>query len=119
MIAEGGWPQVDFRETVLLENAPACEPRAPGASPAIARIVSYGTTKVEVEAEAPQGGGWVVLNDVWHPYWFAKVDGAETDILRANVLFRAVRIPEGRHSVTFSFEPLRGLWKKMREKKGG
>ncbi|QGM47195.1 hypothetical protein [Methylocystis heyeri] len=117
MIAEGGWPQVDFRETVLLEKAPACEPRAPDAFSPSARIISYGTTKIEIEAEAPRGGGWAVLNDVWHPYWFASVDGAQADILRANVLFRAVRVPEGRHRVEFSFEPLRGLWKKLRANK--
>ncbi len=114
MIEEGGWPEIDFRKTVLLEDAPVCHEREPGESAASARIVSYENTKIVIDGEAPRGGGWVVLNDVWHPYWFAKVDGAETEILRANVLFRAVRIPEGRHRVEFGFDPLRGLWKKLR-----
>jgi uncharacterized membrane protein YfhO len=54
-----------------------------------------------------------VLNDVWHPYWIAEVDGQEAPILRANVMFRAVAIPEGRHQVTFRFEPLRGVMKRF------
>jgi hypothetical protein len=69
-----------------------------------------------IDASAPAGGGWVVLNDVWHPWWFAELDGAPAPILRANVMFRAVAIPEGRHRVRFLFEPLRGL---LREFGGG
>ncbi len=113
MIEEGGWPDIDFRETVLLEESPICHTRITGQPQAAARIASYENTRIVIEATAPAGGGWVVLNDVWHPYWFAKLDGAPAEILRANVLFRAVRIPEGRHEVEFSFQPLRGLWRKF------
>lgn len=110
MIASGEWPEADYRETVLLEEPPLCHSKkdAPQGA-AQARILSYGNTAIIVETNAPQGGGWLVLNDVWHPWWFATVDGAETQILRANVLFRAVAAPEGRHEVRFTFQPLRGL----------
>jgi len=67
MIAEGEWPEIDFREAVLLEESPICHRQAAGQPAAAARIVSYENTKVVIEAKAPQGGGWVVLNDVWHP----------------------------------------------------
>jgi hypothetical protein len=113
MIEEGGWPEVDFREAVLLEESSICHRRAADQKPATARIVSYENTKVVIEAEAPRGGGWVVLNDVWHPYWFARVDGAPVRVSRANVLFRAVAVPEGRHEVVFRFEPLKGLWRQL------
>ncbi len=113
IIEEGGWPEVDFREAVLLEESSICHRRAADQKPATARIVSYENTKVVIEAEAPRGGGWVVLNDVWHPYWFARVDGAPVRVSRANVLFRAVAVPEGRHEVVFRFEPLKGLWRQM------
>jgi len=113
MIIEGGWPEVDFREAVLLEESPICHRQTADQKPATARIVSYENTEVVIEAEAPRGGGWVVLNDVWHPYWFARVDGAPVRVSRANVLFRAVAVPEGRHEVVFRFEPLKGLWRQM------
>ena len=115
MMRDGVWPEVDFRETVLLEETPICHKRTNGEEPR-ARILSYENTQIVIEASAPPGGGYVVLNDVWHPYWIAEVDGRETPILRANVMFRAVAVPEGRHEVRFRFEPLRGVMKRFSER---
>lgn len=108
MIKSGEWPEADYRETVLLEAPPICHTRK-DAPPATAKIDSYENDHVVVEVSAPPGGGWLVLNDVWHPWWFARVDDVEAPILRANVIFRAVAVPEGRHEVRFDFQPLRGL----------
>jgi hypothetical protein len=110
MLADGVWPQADLRTTVLLERPPpAGSPRRPGS----ARIVSYGNTEVALEADSPDGG-WVVLNDLWHPWWFAEVDGKPAAMLRANVLFRAVALPPGRHTVRFRFRPVAGAWRQIR-----
>jgi hypothetical protein len=107
MLRDGGWPDVDFRKTVLLEGAEQT-PREAGT----ARIASYRNAEVVIETDSPQGG-WVVLNDVWHPWWRAEVDGAPADIVRANVMFRAVAVPAGRRTVTFRFAPFRGLLAQM------
>ena len=72
-----------------------------------ARILRYHNTDIEIEADAP-GGGFVVLNDVWHPWWRASVDGKPAEILKANVLFRAVVVPPGKHVVRFTFHPFAG-----------
>jgi hypothetical protein len=109
----GGWPDVDPRKTVLLERAPAGI-IADGAGGA-ARIVRYSNTEIEIEAEAPQGG-ILVLNDIWHPWWRASVGGRPAEILKANVLFRAVAVPPGKHTVRFSFHPLAGAIAEMRER---
>jgi hypothetical protein len=42
---------------------------------------------------------------VWHPWWRVCVDGAAADMLKANVLFRAVAVPAGKHLVRFRFHP--------------
>jgi hypothetical protein len=58
----------------------------------------------------------VVLNDVWHPWWRATIGGVETEIFRANGIFRAVQVPPGRYTVRFFFAPLRGAWRELRER---
>jgi hypothetical protein len=106
MIAQGGWPDVDPRRVVLLEQAP---PGFSSGAGGTARIARYHNTEIVVETDAPSGG-ILVLNDIWHPWWRATVDGAPAEILKANVLFRAVVVPAGRHTVRFTFHPLAGAW---------
>ncbi|MEQ1612208.1 MAG: hypothetical protein ABL904_05610 [Hyphomicrobiaceae bacterium] len=108
VLATGKLPAVDFRHTVLLELAEPNKLRRPGK----AKITSYANTRVEIEADSPDGG-WVVLNDVWHPWWTATVDGKSTPVMRANVLFRAVPIPPGHSRVVFTFQPIAGAWREL------
>jgi hypothetical protein len=50
-------------------------------------------------------GGWLVLADSWYPGWKAAIDGVDTPIYSANVVFRAVWLPPGEHTVTFVYSP--------------
>ena len=68
---------------------------------------------IDVDAARP---GFVVLHDLWHPWWVAQIDGRDTDILRANVLFRAVQVPAGHHVVTFEFRPVAGAVTELSDK---
>ena len=115
-----GWPDIDPRRTVLLEQPPAMPPRSADAKAVAggARIQRYANTEIDIEADAPDGG-FLVLNDVWHPWWRAEVDGLPSNILKANVLFRAVQIGPGVHHVHFTFEPLQGAWEELKEKLAG
>lgn len=109
--ATGRWPEFDPRATVLLEKeAGSRSERRPGS----VQIVSYGNSEVVVDTDSPDGGH-VVLNDVWHPWWFADIGGVPAPILKANVLFRAVAVPPGKHRVTFRFRPLSGLLAALRQ----
>jgi hypothetical protein len=111
MLKNGVWPPVDFARTVLLQEAPGeSPPRRSGR----ARIVSYHNTEVLLEVDSPDGG-WVVLNDLWHPWWFAQSDGAPVEILRANVLFRAIAVPPGPHQVRFLFRPIAGALSELKK----
>jgi hypothetical protein len=109
----GELPPVDFRTTVLLENPPGERERRPGR----ARITSYRTTEVVVEADSPDGG-WIVLADPWHPWWRVTIGDVPGVILEANVLFRAVEVPSGRHTIRFSFEPVSGVIAEFRDRIG-
>lgn len=105
----GTWPDTDLTATVLLSpdderEAGLIATRGHGK----VAITTYANTKVEVEVESTRGG-FVVLNDLWHPWWKATLDGEPVGVLRANVLVRAVRVPQGRHIVTFTFAPIAGV----------
>jgi len=83
--------------------------------PGEAKILSYRNTEVVVEATSAEGC-YLVLNDVWHSWWSAEVDGVPAPILQANVMFRGVRLGPGTHQVRFSFDPFSGLWSQLWKK---
>ncbi len=112
-LIEKGRMNEDFTRTVLLER-PSADPQSPR-RPGHARIVRYTNTEIEIEAEG-EDGGFVVLNDIWHPWWRASIDGAPAPLLRANVIFRAVEVEPGRHRVRFHFEPFSGALASLRQK---
>jgi hypothetical protein len=107
-LTQSGWPDIDPRRTVLLEHPP--EGFSGGGTPPAgsARLLKYANTEVLVEVNAP-GGGILLLNDAWDPWWRAAVDGVETKIILANVIFRAVVVPAGGHVVRFAFHPFAGV----------
>jgi hypothetical protein len=118
MTREGGWPDVDFRRVVLLDDDTPARPLLPAEARGEARIGHYGHTRVSVSVDSTHGGH-LVLNDVWHPWWTAAVDGREVPLLRANVTFRAVEVPAGRHTVEFRFRPFSGAWRQWRATRAG
>jgi hypothetical protein len=89
--------------TTVVEGLPAL--RSDGSDGVVsAEIVSYAPERVEVRAEAA-APSLLVLADAFYPGWRATVDGEETPIVPANVLFRGVALPRGEHTVVFTFEP--------------
>ncbi len=70
-----------------------------------AEIVSYRQSRIQVWVRLTQPG-FLILHDIYHPAWRARVDIRPVPVLRANGLFRAVALPAGEHNVVFTFEPL-------------
>ncbi|MCC7362672.1 MAG: YfhO family protein [Anaerolineales bacterium] len=102
-------PAFDAAGTVLLADAGAGE-QPPSAPPRPATFTHYAPERVVVEAEGP---GYLVVTDAYYPGWEATVDGRPTPILRADVMFRAVALTAGTHTVVFSYAPRSvtvGLW---------
>jgi uncharacterized membrane protein YfhO len=72
-----------------------------------ATILSYHPDYAEISVFNPDEG-FLFLNDAYYRGWRATVNGEETPIYRANVMFRAVRVPAGESTVVFEFVPT--LW---------
>ena len=117
LIGTGRWPDVDPLDTVLIDETVGLGSPAPQAglpplrAPGTVKILSYRNTEVVIAADSPQGG-WVVLNDAWHPRWEVEVDGKPIGTaMRANAIFRAAPVPPGKLTVRFVFRPLSGGWR--------
>ncbi len=76
---------------------------APGAPPRV-DITAYTPDRVELAADLSTAG-WVVLTDTWYPGWKGFLDDTETEVLRADYNYRAVRVPAGRHRIVFEYHP--------------
>jgi hypothetical protein len=90
-----------------LPTDPEPESRSEAASAtdiASARVLGYAPNEVIVETQARRPG-WLVLTDAYDPDWSAKINGKRAEVERANVVQRAVRVPQGRSRVVFRYRP--------------
>lgn len=101
----------DVTQTIILHEPSAISPQPLAVRrPSPAAINHYSPALVNVTATGP---GYLLLTDAFYPGWAATVDGAPAEILRANIMFRAVAVPEGEHVVVFRYAPqsvMLGLW---------
>jgi len=54
---------------------------------------------------AGNGAGYLLVDDAWFPGWRATIDGMEAPVLRADVYFKAVWVPENAQRVELTYEP--------------
>jgi hypothetical protein len=100
LIDESSIPLLKARYTPATPGAAAT-----GAAKSEARIVTYTRNSVVIDVQATEAG-ILVLHDIHYPGWEALVDGERRPVLRANLLFRGVEVPAGRHRVEFHFRPI-------------
>jgi len=68
-------------------------------------IVSYRPNESIFDCETDQNA-FLYVSDTWYPGWRAYVDGKEIKIYRANLAFRAIEVPKGKHTVVFKYVPM-------------
>jgi len=73
--------------------------------PAQMAILSESPTSLLISVNSPENG-WLVLADLWYPYWHVYVDDQPAQLWRADYLFRGVSVPSGSHTVRFVYRPL-------------
>ena len=67
-------------------------------------LVRYEPNNLVLKCTTDQGA-FLYVSDAYYPGWRAYVDGQRTEILRANLAFRAVKLPPGQHTVLFRYVP--------------
>jgi hypothetical protein len=99
-----------FQTVIEVVAEPTVLPTRPGLSDSgpdsrgSATIIADGRNSVLIETDNLRDG-LLVLSDNYYPGWSAAVDGAPTQIFRANHTMRAVNVPAGHHLVSFVFMP--------------
>ena len=97
--------QIDPQRVVLLEKEPSVAPDAEG-DPTRDRIerLEYdlpgGLIRLKTHSD---GSRILVVSENYHSNWSAFVDGRETEILRANYVWKGVVVPAGEHEVEFRY----------------
>jgi hypothetical protein len=100
---EAMWAQLAAEVAVILttveDEAPTCDLENPGSL----QITAYSAEHIEISADVSGTGSYLILSDAWYPGWRVSIDGEESEILRANGLFRAVALPSGDHEIVFTY----------------
>ncbi len=113
-------PEWDPRDTVLIDRpgeaapmltggAPAGTPGAgtaagDAAAPGRLEVLQDDPERVRISVSAP-APAMLVVGDTYAAGWRAFLDGRPASLDRANLIFRAVAVPAGRHEVTMEYRP--------------
>jgi hypothetical protein len=69
------------------------------------KLTAYHPEKLTYEVNA-SADRVLVFSEIWYPAgWYCSIDGTEVPIARADYVFRAVKVPSGKHTVELVFAP--------------
>ncbi len=92
-------------DRVLIDDdTPPAASYAGAMSAGSAHIAVWRPARIEIDVDS-ELGGVLAINETWYPGWIAEIDGKRVPILRADVLFRGLEVPAGRHRVVVRFAP--------------
>ncbi len=81
----------------------------PAAPPVAAATTRLSPDKIRVQVDVSEPG-LLVLAESWHGNWRVTVDGAASELVRANVAFTGVLLDAGKHDVLYSYRPSPALY---------
>lgn len=65
-------------------------------------LLKYSPDKVTFQTNT-SGNMLLFISDEYYPSWYGKVDNTVVPIYKADVAFRAIEVPKGKHTVTFFY----------------
>ena len=93
-------PAFNPRRTTVLESRDRSLRGARGS----VRLTRDDPQRVTIDATLSRPGV-VVLSDSYAKGWTPRVDGKAVDPIRANYVYRGVRVPAGRHTIEWRYRP--------------
>ncbi len=99
-------PSFKLDEEIIIEEKAGIKPdKIPNGFIATnPEILEYGPHIVSIVANAPTEG-YLFLSDCYAPGWEVYLDGKRDKLLKANYIFRAVKLPQGDHLIEFIYRP--------------
>jgi hypothetical protein len=68
------------------------------------KILDYKFNSLKIKTYSSDDS-YLLLLDAYLPGWQATIDGQKAEVLKANLIYRAVKLPSGKHEVVFKYEP--------------
>ncbi len=95
----------DPRANLILDQGQALKQGGAQQPGELVRISEYQPEHVSISVRA-SSDAYLLLADTWYPGWNARLDDKEVPIARGDLIFRAVRVPPGDHTIEFDYRPL-------------
>lgn len=100
--------QADFDELIIInakdsqkiKHLPDCQ----DFSNTKIETVKYEINSIILKINAPCNG-FISSSEVYYPGWTAKIDNKSSNMILSNSSFRAINVPRGEHTLTFSYQP--------------
>jgi hypothetical protein len=94
----------DPKNSVILEDVPNFSKKKSNNITNKIKQINYAPNNILLETNVNEDQ-LLILTDNYYSGWKAYIDGKETRICRANYTFRAIVVPNGIHTIKFSYEP--------------
>lgn len=93
----------DPKKMVILENSSPYPVKNSSTFNRVS-ISTYEPNRIEMQTYL-ENPGYLVLSEIWYPGWKAYDNRKETEIFKANYIFRSIYIQKGKHDITFIYDP--------------
>ncbi|MCX8054881.1 MAG: YfhO family protein [Ignavibacteria bacterium] len=105
---------IDYSKIAVIEKQPSVNlPNEIDTNFAgVAKITHYSPNSIVVETSCDKPS-LLCLSEIYYPSWISKVDGRESEIIRANYCLRSIALPAGKHTVELiahSDKLVSGMW---------
>ncbi|MGC4020561.1 MAG: YfhO family protein [Cyclobacteriaceae bacterium] len=97
--------EVNSKEIAVVDESKFKAPDVKFDSASQIKLVEFTPPYLKYESQSSVDG-LAVFSEIYYPKgWHATIDGTEAEILRADYVLRALKIPAGKHTIEFKFEP--------------